>query len=128
MRLPYRRYPASQPVYPLGGAQFRDYPICDLGIETPGGSTITVALLDTGADDTILPATIAQALGLDLSNAPFGDAQGVGGSTLRCQYAQVKLRLSDGVEHCEWPATVGFVPSSCARPSLGAPASFSSST
>jgi hypothetical protein len=44
-----------------------------------------------------------------LSGAPQGEAHPVGGVNIPYSYAPVRLCLSDGVETCEWQATVGFV-------------------
>jgi hypothetical protein len=56
-----------------------------------------------------VPAYLAARLGIDLSQAPQGEAATVGGSPVPYHYAVVHLRLSDGYEECEWDAIVGFV-------------------
>ena len=67
-------------------------------------------LLDTGADDTVFSDTVAKAAGIDLSKAEHRFVALAGRpQALSCYYAQVILRISDGIEAYEWPATVGFV-------------------
>ena len=67
-------------------------------------------LLDTGADDTVFSDTAASAMGIDLSKAEHRFV-GLAGRPrpLSCYFARILLRISDGVETFEWPATVGFV-------------------
>jgi hypothetical protein len=76
-------------------------------------------LLDSGADDTVFPEAWAAQIGVDLSQAPVTTSKGVGGQPLAVRFAPVKLRVTDGVEFREWPATVGFVAGSPIRPLLG---------
>jgi hypothetical protein len=79
----------------------------------PGGQALEQALLDTGADDVIFPMSLAGRLGLDLSKAAAGSAQGVGSSRpADILYAPVILLLTDGQETCRWRATVGFTQAS----------------
>ena len=77
------------------------------------------ALLDTGSDDTVFPERVAAAIGVDLSNAPVGEASVVGLAGIRVRYAQVKLRISDGREQREWTGWVGFTASPLKQPLLG---------
>jgi hypothetical protein len=118
MRFAYHRYPSSQFVHPLGG-WWRDYPMCDVSVGCNSVFKAQSVVFDTGSDDTIFPLALAQRLGIDLSNAPTGQALGIGGGTVTFHYAQVLLRLSDGVEHAEWSALVGFAPISMRRGLLG---------
>ena len=62
---------------------------------------------------------IASRLGVSLANAPTGEASGVGGATAILRYAEVVLRLSDGREHRQWTARVGFTPAPLRRPLFG---------
>jgi hypothetical protein len=73
------------------------------------GSRLYDGCLDCASDDTIFPLSLARRLGIDLTGAAQGQAQPVGGLVVPYLYAAVTLRLSDGIETCEWPATVGFV-------------------
>jgi hypothetical protein len=77
------------------------------------------ALLDPGADDTVFPNDAAVQLGLDLSNAPLGEAVGVASAPVPIRYALVTLRLTDGREFCEWTAWVGFTAAPLRQPLLG---------
>jgi hypothetical protein len=118
MRFAYSRFPSTQFVHPLGG-WWRDYPMCDMSVGWNGVFIAHSIVFDTGSDDSIFPIALAQQLGIDLSNAPTGQAQGVGGGTVTFHYAQVLLRLSDGTEHAEWSALVGFAPIHMRRGLLG---------
>jgi hypothetical protein len=67
-------------------------------------------LLDTGADDTVVEDWIAATTGVDLSQAEEREVGLVGRpQPVRCRYAAVQLRITDGVETYEWTAVVGFV-------------------
>ncbi len=108
MRIPYTRLNTSRPVFSLGGVLWRDYPLCMTGVQSEATSTSVDALIDSGSDDIVLPITVSRKLGLDLSKTPQGHAQAVGGQSIGYHYVRLTLRLSDGVEHCEWDAMVGI--------------------
>jgi hypothetical protein len=93
----------------LGGAMMRYRPIVPVGVFGPLGLRFLDGCLDCGSDDTIFPVSLARKLGIDLTGAAQGEAHPVGGTTIPYVYAAVSLRLSDGLETCEWHATVGFV-------------------
>jgi hypothetical protein len=76
-------------------------------------------LLDTGSDDTVFPEWIATRIGVDLTNAPTGTASGVGLVRAAIRFAEVRLRLTDGVEFRAWPARVGFTSAPLKQPLLG---------
>jgi hypothetical protein len=76
-------------------------------------------LLDTGSDDTVFPERVAARIGVDLTTAPTGEASGVGGGKALLRYAEVTLRLSDGREHRQWTARVGFTSALLRRPLFG---------
>jgi hypothetical protein len=82
-------------------------------------SRVRDAILDTAADDTVFRETLAMQIGLDLSKAPTGVGSGVGMGNIPLRYAQVHLRLTDGVEQREWSAWVGFTPARIPYPMLG---------
>ncbi len=84
-------------------------PIIPVRVFGPLGSRLLDGCVDCGSDDTICPLSLARNLGLDLTGAPQGEAYPVGGTTVPYLYAEVSLRVSDGLETCEWQATVGFV-------------------
>src|SRR5262249_25321650 len=52
---------------------------------------------------------LARNIGIDLTGVPQGEGQPIGGMVITYWYATVTLRLTDGLETCEWPAIVGFV-------------------
>jgi len=115
----YRHYPSSRPIVPLGGQQYRPQPVVLVGVSGPLGVMPVRALVDTGADDTVFSDAVATTIGLDLSAAPPGTAQGISGGAVVVRYAQVTLQLTQGSERYEWLAWVGFVSIPMRRGLLG---------
>lgn len=115
----YRRYPSSRPVVPLGGQLYRPQPVVLVGVSGPLGVMPVRALIDTGADDTVFSDAVATTIGLDLSAAPSGTAQGIGGGSVVVRYAAVPLQLAQGSTSHEWLAWVGFVSIPMRRGLLG---------
>ena len=109
MIFPYLALPTKGPVAPLGGAMIRYRPILPVRVFGPLGSRLLDGCIDCGSDDTIFPLSIARKLGIDLTGAFQGEASPIGGTTVPYSYAAVTLRVSDGIETCEWQAMVGFV-------------------
>lgn len=109
LRFPYRKVPLRRPAPTLGGGLVRYLPFLSVGLAGPGGTTALRFRLDSAADDTILPASLAVSLGVDLTNAPIGEAETATGVVTRYPCASVSLRISDGVEYCVWDAVVGFL-------------------
>src|SRR3954451_10494501 len=95
----------------LGGSRLRHRPIVPIHILALVQLSPVDACIDCAADDTVFPPQLASRLGIDLGNAPQGQARLVGGAVIGVSYAPVKLLLSDGIEACEWDAVVGFVAS-----------------
>jgi hypothetical protein len=106
---PYLPLPTRSPVPSLGGATVRYRPIVSMRIFGSLGSRLYDGCLDSASNDTIFPLSLARKLGIDLDRAPQGTAHPVGGMTVPISYAVVTLRLTDGVETCQWQAIVGFV-------------------
>jgi hypothetical protein len=119
IRFPYVPIPTRQPVISLNGRQERPRPMIPFSLVGPLNTVARDGLLDTGADDTVFDESLAMHIGIDLTNAPTGQAAGVGGSPVTLRYAQVTLRVSDGKEHRSWQAWVGFAPAGFGRPLLG---------
>src|SRR4051794_34638424 len=119
LRFPYRRQRMRRPVPSLGGRRERPQPIIPVTTIGPGGSHPWDALLDTGADDTVFPEDVAERLGIDLTNAPAGEASGVGATPVRIRYALVTLRVATSQERREWTAWVAFTTAPLKRPLLG---------
>jgi hypothetical protein len=119
MRFPYRTFQARQPLWQLGGKSARVRPVLTITAIGPGGTAVDDGLLDTGADDTIFSVRRAAQLGIDLTNAPLGEASGVGGVPVTVYLAEVKLRITDGLEQREWTARVGFTTAPLKRALLG---------
>jgi hypothetical protein len=106
---PYLPLPTRAPIPSLGGAAVRHRPGVPIRIFGPLGSRLYDGCLDSASDDTIFPLWLTRKLGIDLSRASQGEAQPVGGMIIPYSYVAVTLRLSDGAETWEWPATVGVV-------------------
>jgi hypothetical protein len=106
---PYLPLPTKGPIPSLGGATVRHRPIVSIRVFGSLGSRLFEGCLDCASDDTIFPLSLARRVGIDLTGAPRGEAQPVGGMIVPFSYATVTLRLTDGFEICEWQATVGFV-------------------
>ena len=109
MRFAYRPLSLIRPAPTLGGRLTRYLPVITVGIEGPQNTFPIPCRLDSGSDDTIVPVAVAHQTGIDLSGAPEGESQGVGGNPIRYPCALVTLRISDGVESCSWQAMVGFI-------------------
>ena len=105
----YMPLPTKGPVPSLGGAMLRYRPIVPVGVFGPLGLRFLDGCVDCGSDDTVFPLALARKLGIDLTGAPQGEAHPVGGTVVPYLYAAVTLRVSDGIETCEWQATIGFV-------------------
>jgi hypothetical protein len=120
LNFPYTTFPTSQPIWTLHGRQDRPRPVIFVAVIGPSGTAVEKGLLDSGADDSVFPDLVALDIGIDLSHAPTGGASGVGPmSAVVVRYAEVVLRISDGREHREWPARVGFTSAALHRPLLG---------
>jgi hypothetical protein len=115
----YAQVRIRRPVHPLGGRMTRPRALIGVSIVGPLKTHPDLGMLDTGADDTVFRDSVAAQIGIDLTNAPTGEATGVGMVTTPIRYAQVKLRITDGREFCEWPAWVGFTAVPLRRPLLG---------
>jgi predicted aspartyl protease len=110
MRFRYLQVHMGKPLVSLGGRPTRPRTILGVTVLSPTTSRSLDALLDTGADDTVFSEQLAQRLGIDLSTAEVGTAQGAGGQLITVRYATVRLRIADQQEQREWEAVVGFAP------------------
>ena len=116
----YTRCPVRSGVPALAGAMIVPRPILPVQTIGPGGARLRDGLLDTGSDETVLDPTIASLIGVDLNQAVERGIHLVGRGQIRCRYAPVKLRISDGVgETYEWDTIVGFAPFPLLRCLLG---------
>ncbi len=106
------RYSTSIPSLLRGGA-IRYRPVISLTVIGPAGKETPYALVDTGSDDVVFPIDLAHRLGIDLSQAPQRQSQGVGSAGgVAVLFAPVILSLSDSVQTVRWRATVGFTSAS----------------
>ena len=119
MRFPYKLRRSRHAVVSLGGRWVRPRPMVTITMIGPRGTVVEEAILDTAADDTVFPAAAAITAGLDLANAPTGEASGVGAFPIVVRYAAVELRLTDGKEFRAWSAWVGFTAARLKQPLLG---------
>jgi hypothetical protein len=106
----YMAVHTKKPVPSLAGQQVRFRSV--LGVELVGAGTpqLRDGLLDTGADDTVVSDALAIVLGVDLSHAEQRSIALAGRpQPVLCRYSSLLIRISNGTEVFEWPATVGFV-------------------
>ncbi|HUG91396.1 MAG TPA: hypothetical protein VML55_11210 [Planctomycetaceae bacterium] len=103
--------PARRPIPTLGGAVLRRRPVLAVRLTGPADTKLRDGLLDSGADDTIFTKPLATLLGIDLRRAEERLIALAGRKgPVRCKYAPVQLRVTDGVsETYKWNAVVGFV-------------------
>jgi hypothetical protein len=119
LRFRYKLTRIAQPVTPLGGRWVRPRPLISVTVIGPADSRLRLGLVDTGADDTVFPESLAVAVGVDLTGAPQGRAAAANRGTIAVRYAQLRLRITDGVERREWPAWVAFTAVPINHPLLG---------
>ena len=119
LRFAYKHLLVRRPIWTLQGRRLWPIPLITVTLVGPTGTAVRAALLDTGATDTVFPESIAATAGIDLSAAPAGEASGVGRVAVRIRYAEVTLRLTDGLEYRQWPARVGFTSAPLHWPLLG---------
>jgi hypothetical protein len=98
----YELKSVNHPIVSLGGSWSRPRPLITVSIVGTGNTVATEGLLDSGSDDTVFPERTALRLGIDLSNAPSGQMQTATLRSYPIRYAQVRLRLTDGMEQREW--------------------------
>ncbi|MCY2988923.1 MAG: hypothetical protein NTY19_13790 [Planctomycetota bacterium] len=119
LRFRYQLSPTGRLIIPLGGRTVRPRPLIAVTIVGPRGSRVREAILDTAADDTVFPESLANVIGVDLTDAPTGVGSGVGLVSVPLRYAEVSLRIATTQELREWSAWVGFTSGSLRRPILG---------
>lgn len=119
LRFRYQLSSFPHPLVPLDGRFVRPRPVFSVTLVGPGGSLAQDALLDTGADDTVFPEWLTRRIGIDLTNAPTGQASSLLRGSVPVRYARVQLRIADNQERREWEAWVGFTPARIVFPTLG---------
>ena len=123
-QFPFLLKAIPRPAISLQGRSFRPRPLSPVTVINAhsGLSRTYRGLLDTGADDTVFQDETALALGIDLTDAPTGTAQGTTGQTVTLRYAEVLLQIAnddDDGDRLEWRATVAFAPKRGTHPLLG---------
>ncbi len=119
MVFPYTLVRVPRSLVSLGGRWVRPRPLVTVSLVRPSGTFVEDAILDTAADDVVFPISAAARVGIDLTNAPIGEASGVGSVPVIVRYAAVELRLTDGREFRRWPAWIGFTAARFMHPLLG---------
>lgn len=122
-RFPYIAIPTTQPISSLHGRSARPRPLIPIAIINPQDTTRWRqyrGCLDSGSDDTVFHDDTAALLGIDLTHAPTGQAEGTTGAPVMLRYAEVSLQLRgpDG-DILQWSATVAFAPRRRTYPLLG---------
>lgn len=110
MRFKYTQVPTSQPVPALGGRMSIPWPIVTVTVIGPQHSQALPVKIDSACDGTLFPEDLAAKLGIDLTNAETGQSFAANQGVMVVRFAQVVLRVTDGIEYREWPAKVGFTP------------------
>lgn len=121
-QFPFISFAIPRPAVALQGRSVRPRPIISFVVINPqtGVPRSYRGLLDTGADDTVFHTDDADLLGIDLTHAPTGTAQGTTGQTVTLRYAEVFLQIAnDDGDRIEWRATVAFAPKRGTHPLLG---------
>jgi hypothetical protein len=119
VKFSYLALPTSHPIPSLANTMVRFRPLVPLRVSGATGSWLGDCSIDSGTDDSIFPRWLATRIGVDLGDAQTGEAKPIGAASVPYCYAQVKLRLTDGIEQCEWDAIVGFVDVPLRWPILG---------
>jgi hypothetical protein len=119
LRFRYKLFPTKGPVASLDGRLVRPRPIVLVTLIGPAGTTVELAQVDSGADDCVFPIEYAEEIGIDLTDAPEGEAAGLGQKPVALQYVRVTMRIANGGERCEWLASVAFTDLPMNRPLLG---------
>lgn len=109
MKFPFWQIQFQRPSYSLHGRTTRPKPILTVSLVGPVSTVVEDARIDSGSDDTLFPEDLAVKVGVDLSHAPIEVHQSQSSGRLIVRFAEIKLRLTDGIEFREWPAKVGFV-------------------
>ena len=121
-RYPFISIPTSAPVVSLGGRLAWPRPIIPIVAINPRNLVWRQfrGTIDTAADDTVFHEKTARLLGIDLTNAPVGQAEGTTGVAISVKYADIFLQLiSPDGEVVEWRATVAFAEKKTSNPLLG---------
>lgn len=110
-RFPYSLHPMPRPVVSLAGRLARPRPFIPLVVINPVTAQWVRCrgLVDSGADDVVFPLSVAELVGIDLSQAVIRTAQGMTGTATPIWYARVGLQLSnDEGDIIEWESMVAF--------------------
>jgi hypothetical protein len=118
MRFAYTSFPMANPVVSFGGRTSRPWAMVHASVSGPTGTKPIYVKVDPGSDESLLDIKVAGAIGIDLSCAPSCTFGGIVQGGYIARFAEVELRLTDGIEFRRWTGWVGFVPN-LRRPVLG---------
>lgn len=112
MKFPYLKLPHFDPKL-----KWTARPYVQVKLTGSKGSRVGYALIDSGADRSLFNIQIAQALGLDLTDAPIENFGGIEGGILKAKLHKVRVQIMGMNEEIEIVA--GFVDSSGVAAILG---------
>ncbi len=112
MRFPYLKLPSIIP-----GLKWTARPYIRIRLSGSQGNWEGYALIDSGADRSLFNIQIAEALGLDLSEAPVENFGGIEGGNLKAKLHKVKAQIIGMNEEIEIMA--GFIDSNGVAAILG---------
>ncbi len=107
MRFRYASYEVDPSPTVPSGVLYR--PEVTIDVVGPRRIETIQALVDTGSDETVFPASLANAIGVQLDHASAGQASAVGGHAVQLVPGSVMLQVTQGQETYRWHVTVGFL-------------------
>lgn len=84
-------------------------PLVPVHLMTASDVAFVWALADTGADQTLLPASVADDIGMRYDRRTSTTILGFGGQRLSMAFGTIDLVITEGDEKFQWSAMVGIV-------------------
>jgi hypothetical protein len=106
MIFPYLRYKVRPTPTIPSGEIYR--PLIPIRIYGPTAVVDVFGLIDTGADNVFVSASVARALGIDMSGR-VEQALGAGGHEIDVWPVSIEIEIERGKESYRWQANVGFL-------------------
>jgi hypothetical protein len=107
MKFRYAHYEIDpSPTVPTGILCRPEIPVDVIG---PRNVETVQALIDSGSDETVFPASLADAIGVQLQWDATGQAAAVGGHVVNLIPGSVILEIALGEEKYRWRTTVQFL-------------------
>ena len=108
MTFAYQPRPVARSSLVEGDVVYR--PLVPVALITDRDASFVWALADTGADHTLLPASLAEAIGIPLGGqAATTTVQGFGGTELTVIASHVDMVIRSDQQRWQWSASVGVV-------------------